>query len=130
MVARGTSLNDMMMDYFKGIVDGTLAITTNQSSSPTSGVAANSDDVSVDATAGGVTILAANSARKGAILVNTGTGNARVTLDGSAPTATHGIQLVPGASLTLAYPFCPVLVIKAIREAAVTTTISPTEITS
>lgn len=126
----GTALNDYMMAYFKGLVDGSLVITTTQSSSPTAGIPVNGDDISVDATAGGVTVLAANSARKGAILINTGTGNARVTLDGSTPSATHGIQLVPGASLTLAYPFCPVLIIKAIREAAVTTTISPTEITS
>lgn len=117
-----------MMDYFKGIVDGTLVVPITQSATPTIGVPVNSDDVLVDGTAGGVTILAANAVRKGALIENAGTANCRVTIDGSAPTATHGIQLLPGGTLTLQYPYCPALIIKAIRESAVNTTISAVDI--
>lgn len=47
------------------------------------------------------TVLAANAARKYALIQNNGTGPARFRWDGTAPTAAIGIQLLPGAS----YPF-------------------------
>lgn len=52
-------------------------------------------------TAAAQTVLAANPARKYALIQNNGTGPARFRWDGTAPTTTAGIQLLPGAS----YPF-------------------------
>lgn len=81
------------------------------------GTATTNDDVVVDATAGGVQILAANANRKGFIVQNTSANNIRVAING-APTATKGIQLKAGESLSMSAPYCPVGAIKAIREGA------------
>lgn len=92
------------------------------------GTAADSDDIAVDNTAGGVTILAANANRKSAMIQNVGSANMRVTTDDSAPTATHGKQVGPGDSLVLSQPNCPTAAVKAIREGASDTTASVSEV--
>ena len=86
------------------------------------------DDVTVDGTSGGITILAANPGRKSALIINTGEYSMRVTTDGSAPTATHGKLVASGAALSLASPFCPTLAVKGIRSTANSTTANASEI--
>lgn len=86
-------------------------------------------DVAVDGTVGGVTVLAANVNRKGAIIQNTGSANMRVTVNGSAAAANRGIQVPPGGLLNLSAPFCPTGVVKAIREGGVSTTAAAIELT-
>lgn len=52
--------------------------------------------------AGGVTVLAANPIRRYLLVQNNDAlANLRVTLDGTAPTAAHGIKLLPGGALEL-----------------------------
>lgn len=92
------------------------------------GEASDNDDVTVTGTAGGVVLLAANPARKSALIINVGEEPMRVTTDGSAPTATHGKRLAGGESLTLASPYCPTKEVKAIREGAVSTTANASEV--
>lgn len=92
------------------------------------GTATETADVTVDATAGGITVLAANANRKSAKIQNTGSANMRVTIDNSAPTISKGTQLQPGQILTISTPFIVTTAIKAIREGAVSTTASVTEI--
>lgn len=109
-----------------------VVIASDQSAVPTaqvatSGAATATSDVTVDATAGGISVLGANAARKSAIIQNVGTANMRVTIDNSAPTSTHGLQLVPGQSLQLRMPYIELLAVKAIREGAVNTAASVTE---
>lgn len=91
------------------------------------GVATTSDDIAVDATAGGVLLLAANADRKGFIVQNTGANAIRVSI-GSNAVANHGIQLAAGASLAMSAPKCPTGVIKAIREGANSSTASRIEV--
>lgn len=92
------------------------------------GEATDNDDVTVDGTVGGVTLLAANPARKSALIINTGTAPMRVTTDGSAPTATHGKLLTEGSALSLASPYCPVKEVKGIRQGASNTTANASEV--
>lgn len=115
-------------------VDSNGRITVNVNGTvPTASAAAsasaiNYDDIAVDATAGGVSVLAANANRKGALLRNVGTANARVTLDGSTPSATHGLLLKPDEVLTLDQPYCPTGAVKALRSTSTSTTFSRQEI--
>lgn len=96
---------------------------------PSSGEARDNDDVAVDGTTGGVTLLAANQARKSALITNTGAYSMRVTTDGSAPTATHGKLVAPGASLLMTGQYCPTAVVKAIRATSSSTTANASEVT-
>lgn len=115
-----------------GHVDGveakldTLNTSVVESRDP-DGTGTTNDDVTVDATSGGVQILAANSARKGFIVQNTGANAIRVSI-GSNATTTHGIQLAAGASMAMSAPYCPVGVIKAIREGANSSTCAAIEV--
>lgn len=118
------SLNDLWHDF----LTGTVTIPTTGSSSAVTGTADNDDDVTVDATAGGVTLKAANANRKIIIIQNVGAQPIRVTIDGSAPTATHGIQLAAGDSVTFTAPYIPVAIVKAIREGGTNSTANVTEI--
>lgn len=95
---------------------------------PSGGESTDNDDVLVDDTAGGVTLLQANPNRKSALITNVGADPMRVTTDGSDPTATHGKRLIGGASLTLAPPYCPTREVKAIREGANDTTANASEV--
>jgi hypothetical protein len=95
---------------------------------PSTGESKDNDDVVVDATAGGVTLLPANPGRKSALIINTGEETMRVTTDGSAPTATHGKQVVAGATLTMSHPYCPTAAVKAIRQGATSTTANASEV--
>lgn len=74
-------------------------------------------------------IIAANADRKGFIVQNveaSGGQVARVTWDGSTPTAALGVQLVPGASLILSQPEAGVAAVQAIAESG-TVTLHATE---
>lgn len=93
-----------------------------------SGDAHDNDDVTVDATVGGVTLLPENAHRKSALIANVGEEPMRITTDGSAPTPTHGKQIVAGAALSLAGPYCPTKAIKAIRQGAANTTANASEV--
>lgn len=95
---------------------------------PSSGNAKDEDDIVVDATAGGVVLLAANPHRKSALIINVGTENMRVTTDGSAPTSTHGKRVSVGASLALSSLYCPTSVVKAICEGAINTAANASEV--
>lgn len=95
---------------------------------PSTGESKDNDDVVVDATAGGVTLLPANPGRKSALIINTGAETMRVTTDGSAPTPTHGKQLLAGATLTMGHPYCPTAEVKAIREGATNTSANASEV--
>jgi len=52
----------------------------------------------------------------------------RVTLDGTAPTATRGLQLQPGQSVSLTQPYVPVLIVRAIREGTVSSSVAVVEV--
>lgn len=91
------------------------------------GTPTHAADITVDATAGGVTLLAANAARKAAIIQNTGTATMRVSIGGTPATNT-GFQVAAGGVLRIEAPFCPTGAIKAIREGAVSTTAAPFEV--
>lgn len=106
-----------MSDGFSNIVDA-----------PSTGEATDNDDVTVDGTAGGVILLAANPGRKSALIINTGSEPMRVTTDGSAPTATHGKLVAAGGSLALSSPYCPTVEVKAIRAGATNTTANASEV--
>ena len=93
------------------------------------GTADDNDDITVDATAGGVELLAANPDRKSALIQNVGVADMRVTTDGSAPTATHGKLVPAGGSLSLSSPYCPVGSVKAIRTGATSTTANASQVT-
>lgn len=69
-------------------------------------------------------IIAANADRKGFLVQNVeadGGEVARVTWDGSTPTATLGAQLRPGAALFMEAPFCGVGAVQAIAESGTVT---------
>jgi hypothetical protein len=87
----------------------------------------NGAETVVDATAGGVEVLASNANRKCAIIQNVGNSNMRVGVSGV--TATSGFQLVPGASAIFEPPFLPTGAIFAIREGGANTTALAQEIT-
>lgn len=113
-----------------GTTFGLITLVLNPGVAPEAsdaGTATTNTDVVVDATAGGVVILAANAHRKGFIIQNTGADNVRVSI-GSNPTATHGIQLRAGESLSMAAPKCPTGLIKAIREGAVSSACAAIEV--
>ena len=95
---------------------------------PKPGIAVDNDDVPVDNTSGGVTLLDANPNRKSALIINTGAGDMRVTTDGSDPTATHGKLVDAGGSLSMVYPYCPVETVKAIRVGSTNTTANASEV--
>lgn len=95
---------------------------------PSTGEATDNDDVVVDATVGGVVLLAANPGRKSALIINVGSESMRVTTDGSDPTPTHGKLVIGGASLMLSSPYCPTKEVKAIRQGATDTTANASEV--
>lgn len=95
---------------------------------PSTGVAHDGDDVTVDGTVGGIVLLEENPHRISALIINIGTEPMRVTTDGSAPTATHGKRLVGGASLSMTSPNCPTGPVKAIREELADTTANASEV--
>jgi hypothetical protein len=66
--------------------------------------------------AAAVLVLAANPARKAAVIQNTGSQNVRVGVAGV--TATTGIRLIPNASVIFSMPFCYLGDVFAIRESA------------
>ena len=92
------------------------------------GDAVDNDDITVDNTTGGVTLLEANPNRKSALIINTGAEPMRVTTDDSAPTSTHGKLIVAGASLSLTSPDCPVKKVLAIRGSSSNTTANASEV--
>lgn len=105
-----------------------LPVTVVDASGDSTGTSDDNDDISVDNTAGGVTLLAENLDRKGALIQNVGAEPMRVTTDNSAPTATHGKRLVSGGVLVLSSPYCPTAAVKAIREGATNTTANASEV--
>lgn len=74
-------------------------------------------------------ILAANAARVSALIQNVGSANIRVTVDGSAATATHGHQLLPGQVLSISGPKPSRTAIHAIREGATDSAVSVSQVT-
>lgn len=76
------------------------------------GTLANGAETAVGAVA--VSILAANAARKTAIVQNTGGANIRVGVVGV--TATTGLRLTPGSYIIFEMPFVPTQALFAIRE--------------
>jgi len=123
-IKAGTNDNRTDVDLPANITSADLALAVHDAA--TTGVATNFDDVAVAAVA--VSVLAANPARKSAIIQNVGTGPVRVTLDGTAPTATRGLQLQPGQSVSLTQPYVPVLIVRAIREGAVSSSVAVVEV--
>lgn len=94
----------------------------------TPGQSIDYDDVDVDGTVGGVVLLEANPNRKSALIMNVGAQPMRVTTDGSAPTATHGKQVVAGGVLNLTSPFCPTDEVRAIRQGGTSTSANASEV--
>lgn len=84
-------------------------------------------DITVDGTAGGVVLLAANTNRKSATITNTGAASMRVRIDGD-PTTTRGYLVVAGATLVLSSPHCPTGEIKGIRTTSTSTTAYPAQV--
>jgi hypothetical protein len=104
-------------------VTHTLNVSVYAFSNP--GVMTNSDDIVVDATAGGVAVLAANANRKAAIVQNVGAANGRL---GTTVATNKGIQLAPGQLVVLEAPWPVQAALKAIRESATSTTFAVAEI--
>lgn len=121
----GTSVTTKVR-AFPGSVAAALSAAGVTSGTNTAGTMTNTADAAVDATAGGVTALAANTSRKAAFIQNVGAANIRVGT--GTLTATTGLQLIPGATLILQAPFCPTAAIKAIREGSVSSTVAVAEI--
>lgn len=94
---------------------------------PTAGTSTQPADITVDATSGGVVLLAANASRKSAVIQNTGAATMRLRIDGD-PTTTRGLQIAAGQSFNIGMPFCPTGAIKAIREGSTSTTAAVMEI--
>lgn len=97
---------------------------------PSAGIAKDNDDVVVDATVGGVILLATNPNRKSALIINTGANAMRITTDGSNPSPTHGKLILSGAGLSLSSPYCPIEEIRAIQAGAAGTTANASEVNS
>jgi len=95
----------------QGITGGTAQPITDN----TTATLNNGAEVAVNAVA--AVVLAANAARKSAVIQNTGTANIRVGAIGV--TNVTGLRLIPNGVLTLAPPFDPVNAIYAIREGGV-----------
>lgn len=104
-------------------VTGTVSVTGES----TAGTPTHTADITVDATAGGVTLLASNANRKSAVIQNVGAANIRVSVGGT-PTTTNGIQLAPGQTLALSMPYIPTGAIKAIREGGSSSTAAVLEV--
>lgn len=117
------NINDLARAFYAGLT----TIPTTGGASATTGTPTHTADITVDSTAGGVTLLAANANRKMAIIQNTGTNPMRVSVGGT-PTASNGIQLQGGDSLNISAPYIPTGAIKAIREGASNTTAAVLEI--
>lgn len=92
------------------------------------GVTTDNDDVEVDDTFGGITLLESNRHRKSALIINTGSAPMRVTTDGTSPSLTRGKLVGEGASLELSSPFCPTAAVKAICTSSVGTTANASEV--
>jgi hypothetical protein len=92
------------------------------------GVPTEPVDIAVDNTVGGVLLLAANPARKSALVQNTGTAAIRAAI-GVAPTAARGVQLAAGATMRLERPYIPTGEIRGIREGAANSTATVLEVT-
>lgn len=88
----------------------------------------DNDDVTVDDTDGGITLLEENLYRKSGFIQNTGSASMRVTTDGSAPTDTHGKLVLSGGSLTMSSPFCPGNSVKAKCSEGESTTANASEV--
>ncbi len=80
------------------------------------GTLANGAETTVNSTAGGVQLIAANAARKGLVIQNTGSNNIRVGVSGV--TNTTGLRLTAGASVVWSGEGTPTNAIFAIREGA------------
>lgn len=77
------------------------------------------DNIADNAVTTAETVIPANADRKGFLVQNVEADDgqiARVTWDGSTPTATLGAQLRPGAALFMEAPFCGVGAVQAIAE--------------
>ena len=95
----------------QGIAGGTAQPITDN----TTATLNNGAEVAVGAAA--AVVLAANAARKSALIQNTGAANIRVGTVGV--TNVTGFRMVPGAIFTMAPPFDPVNAIYAIREGGI-----------
>lgn len=84
------------------------------------GTLANGAETAVSSSA--VSVLASNANRKAAIIQNVGANNVRVGITGV--TATTGVQLKPGGSLTLSMPYVHTGAVFAIRESADSTVLA------
>ena len=94
---------------------------------PTSALATSAEDIALG-TASVTPVLADNPNRKGALIQNTGATNPlRITLDGSDPSATKGILIAAGLTVTLSQPYCPTKVVRAIAVTG-STTVGVTEV--
>ncbi len=93
-----------------------IPVTMASDQEPIDGSLANGAQTTVDNTAGGVQIVAANANRKTLIIQNTGSNNIRVGISGV--TNTTGVRLTAGASLIFAGHGIPTNAIFAIREGA------------
>lgn len=105
--------------YSIHVVVDSITAGTLTTVAPTAATPTHTADATVDNTAGGVTVLAANTSRKAAIIQVVSGGNVRVSIAGT-PTTSTGLQLVAGGAPlviegTASYG-CPTGAIKAIRE--------------
>jgi hypothetical protein len=95
---------------------------------PQGGTAVDNDDVVVDDTPGGVTLLEANPKRTSALILNTGAQAMRVTTDGTDPSPVHGKLILTGSGLSLSSPYCPTAVVKACSVDATATSANASEV--
>lgn len=75
-----------------------------------------------------VVLLEANPERKSALIINVGAAPMRVTTDGTDPTATRGKPVGVGSYISLTSPFCPIDVVKAVRQGVVDTAANASEV--
>lgn len=120
----GVSGLEAEVDLPANLTSADLAVAVHDAA--TAGTATQAADLAVAGAS--VAVLAANALRKSAVVQNVGAANVRVAV-GAAAAAATGLQLAPGQSLVLSQPYCPTAVINAIREGAVSSTVSVLEVT-
>lgn len=132
-IAIATDANDVTIDNAAGaaavnIQDGGNSITVDGTVTPSYSVGTLNNGAETAATGTAAQVLASNANRKSMVIQNTGVANVRIGITGV--TATTGVRLVPGGSVTWDMPFCPDEAIFAIREGAISSVVLAQEVTT
>lgn len=116
-----------------GVVNQQTKVGASTNVAGSAGTATVSADITVDATAGGVALLAGNTGRKGFIISNAAAAGVAVRIRiGADPSTTQGVRLDGGQTWTFlsdSVVGVPTGQVKAIREGGTSAAVSVTELT-